>query len=192
MNKKEDQSVTIHIASSASFSSEIFFFVWKDKTGFIKNKYGLPTFVAIIQHYDTKWWLICGNQVIKSSYPNYNCFYDNWNSLFISHFQNNHCQGGKFLQNTHTTVFMATKTGKMVSYLDWLSRIKLLNPLITWSWSTFTLSMVTKFAIVVTYFKKLWPINLHDSSMRWSCEVTWHKINLLYPHLQKAHGHWLR
>ena len=31
-------------------------------------------------------------------------------------------------------VFMATKPGMMVSYLDWLPPIKLFNPLVMWSY----------------------------------------------------------
>ena len=33
--------------------------------------------------------------------------------------------------------------------------------------------MATKPITVVKYRKELPPINLHDPSMSWSCEVTW-------------------
>ena len=45
--------------------------------------------------------------------------------------------------------------------------------------------MATKLVNLVIYHKELLPINSHDPSIRWSCEVTWHKINLFYFHLQK-------
>ena len=46
--------------------------------------------------------------------------------------------------------------------------------------------MVTKLVKVMKYREELSPINLHDFSIRWSCEVTL-QLNLLYFHLQKTH-----
>ena len=43
------------------------------------------------------------------------------------------------------------------------------------------MSVVTTSLRVLTYCEELPPLNLHESSMRWSCEV------ILYLHLQKIH-----
>ena len=51
--------------------------------------------------------------------------------------------------------------------------------------------MVTRIIRVVTCCKELLSINSHDSSLRWTCEVT-RKSNTLYLHLQKTHGHHTR
>ena len=78
----------------------------------------------------------------------------------FSHFHSNHCQGDKFLQHiTSTTVFMATKPGRMVSYLDWHPPIKLLNSLVKWLCKiiifTTTVPMATKLGRTVTYLDGL-------------------------------------
>ena len=46
--------------------------------------------------------------------------------------------------------------------------------------------MVTKLVMVMKYREELSPINLHDLSIKWSCEVTL-QLNLLYLDLQKTH-----
>ena len=39
--------------------------------------------------------------------------------------------------------------------------------------STITMPMVTRFVRLLTYCQEFPPINLHDPSMLWSCEVAW-------------------
>ena len=55
--------------------------------------------------------------------------------------------------------------------------------------ATIRISMVTKLVRVVTYHEELLPINLHDPSMTWFCEVTVRVKWNIYLHLQKTHGH---
>ena len=48
--------------------------------------------------------------------------------------------------------------------------------------------MVVRIVSVVKYVKEVSPINSHEPSLSWSCEITWS----LYHHLQKTHGHQIR
>ena len=53
--------------------------------------------------------------------------------------------------------------------------------------STFTLLMVTRLIRMVTCCKMLPPINLHDPSVRWSCEVM---LQILYAGLRQTWKTW--
>ena len=82
-----------------------------------------------------------------------------------------------------TTVPIATKLGRVVTYLDGLLLIKLHDSLIMWSceikWQTkiififtTTLLMATKSGRVVTYFEGLLTIKSFNALITWSCKVT--------------------
>ena len=54
--------------------------------------------------------------------------------------------------------------------------------------STVTMPMVTKLIRVMRYREELPPINLHDPSMKWTCEAL---LQIKY-YYQKTHGHQTR
>ena len=65
-------------------------------------------------------------------------------------------------------VLIATKLGRVVTYLEGILPIKQHNPLITWSWkitwetkdmSSTTVFMATKLATVLSYLEGLLPMN---------------------------------
>lgn len=81
-----------------------------------------------------------------------------------------------------TTMFKATKLGKVMIYLEELLPIRLLHPLVMWSfkitWKTktiiisiTTMLMAPKLGRVITYLKGLQPIKSHGSLNKWSCEI---------------------
>ena len=77
---------------------------------------------------------------------------------------------------------IATKYGKVVTYLEGLAPINSQNPLNIWSlgvtWEIKNISiiatpMVTRLIRVVTNHEELPPVYLCDPSVKWLCEVTW-------------------
>ena len=83
------------------------------------------------------------------------------------------------LSKWHTTMPMFTKHGSVMTYFEGLLPIKSHVPLITWL-SEFTwqikiiISSLMKCVVrVVTYSTQLPLKTLVDSSITWSCEVTW-------------------
>ena len=91
-----------------------------------------------------------------------------------------------------TTVSMATKIERMVTYLDGL----LWSCQITWhsfslsrprgckmekQISTTTILMATKLGKVITYHEELPLKTLYDPSVKWFCEVTWHSKHFISP-----------
>ena len=96
----------------------------------------------------------------------------------------NHVMNWK--QNISTArVPMATKLGRMVTYLGGIVSIKSRVSQVTWScgimWltnenyyiSTTTMPRVTKFGRMVTYLALLSPVKPHDPLVTWSCKITW-------------------
>ena len=96
-------------------------------------------------------------------------------------------------QISTTTVPMATKLGRMVTYLEGLLTLWALVPLylngLSWSRDKlkiylyyYTIPMATKFGKVVIYNEELSLIKLLDRSITWFCKVTWH-AKCFIPHL---------
>ena len=85
----------------------------------------------------------------------------------------------KETKSSNTTVFMATKSGRMVSYLDWLPPIVVQhfrhgdlqdhmtnqNHYI----STTIVPMVTKLGRMITYFGGVLSIKSNNPLIMWSC-----------------------
>ena len=90
-----------------------------------------------------------------------------------------------FLQHTNTTVYMATKLGSMISYLDWYLAIKLLNPSIT---SSYKITWQTK----TTYNIQHTMRSSHSQSYMIlpPCGlVKSHDISYLHLHTTNSHKH---
>ena len=77
---------------------------------------------------------------------------------------------------SHTTVPIATKLARMVTYLEGLLPIKSRDTLITWSckitWQTKT---------IISHLDGLLPIKSHDSLIMWLCEITRQTKTIISP-----------
>ena len=68
---------------------------------------------------------------------------------------------------------MATKLGRLVTYLEGFLSIELLNLLATWYFIfTTAVPLATKPGRLVTYFEVSLPIKLHDPQMKYSYKIT--------------------
>ena len=86
-------------------------------------------------------------------------------------------------QNHYISMPVATKLGRMITYLDRLLAIKSHDLLITWSceitWqtnhfiSTTTVPKATKLFRMVIHLERLWNIKSYKALIMWSCKVTW-------------------
>ena len=72
--------------------------------------------------------------------------------------------------NTPISVFMATKTGRMVSYINWLLPIKLLIALVMFVLQDHMANQ--NYYISMTHNDKFQLIKLYDPSIMWFGEVT--------------------
>ena len=90
------------------------------------------------------------------------------------------------------TVCMATKLGRMVSYLHGLLSTKSHYPwshiFARWHWSMTTLCMVTKLGRMVTYLNGHLPVKPYDPLITYSGKITWQAITIISPRPQ-YHGH---
>ena len=89
-----------------------------------------------------------------------------------------------------TTVPMATKLDRMVTYLNGLVPVKSHSHLITWfckiTWQTkiikssLPLSTASKLDRMITYLDELLPIKSHVPLITWSCEITWQNKTTIF------------
>ena len=88
------------------------------------------------------------------------------------------------------TISMATKRGRMVTYLVYLLPIKLSDHIITWfckiAWQTKNISttavpMATKLGKMMTYLEWLLPTKSYDRIIMWFCKITWQTKIIIYP-----------
>ena len=88
---------------------------------------------------------------------------------------------------------MATKLGRMITYLDGLLSIKSNDPLITWSCE---ITWQTKNNLY-PLLQCLWPPNLEGCNLPWwsfGYKIKWpfdqyNKLNIFYIHYHNAYGH---
>ena len=92
---------------------------------------------------------------------------------------------------------MATKLGRMVTYLEWLTTIKLHNTLIAWSckamWQTKIIISLLPNCLwpqtcrMVAHLDGLLIIKSCKALIMWSCKVTWQTKTIISP-LQESLG----
>ena len=82
---------------------------------------------------------------------------------------------------------MTTKLDRVVTYDEGNSSIMSDDPLITWVHATngklnssFSRSMITKHGMLVTYGKKISPMESHNPLKIWWCVVTWQIKSITY------------
>ena len=89
-------------------------------------------------------------------------------------------------------IYMATKLGRMVTYLDCLFSIKSDDHIITWFCeitrqtkkhciSSTTMLMTTKCGRMMNYIEWLLPSKSNDHIIMWSCKITWQTEIIMYP-----------
>ena len=85
------------------------------------------------------------------------------------------------------TAPVATKLGRMVTYVDGLLLMKLHDPLITWCCKIFWQTKIIMFPIPPCLWLQnmvghwLPPIKSHNHCITWSCEVMWQIKTIIFP-----------
>ena len=104
-----------------------------------------------------------------------------WQTKIRSHGLARSCENKKYIFTT--TIFMATKLGRMVTYLDYLLPTKSNDHIITCfceiTWQTNTILSPLPQCLwpynlgrMMTYLVWLLPIKSHDNIITWSCKIT--------------------
>ena len=87
---------------------------------YLSSQLNLP---VIVRMWEIRVFVVSASAAMITGIASFSCF------------RSYHYKVEKFLQPINNfTVSLATKLGRMVSYLDCLPSIKLLNPLVTWSY----------------------------------------------------------